>query len=479
MINLISHKVNENCVKTRIVATIGPSSSDKSTLTEMAKAGMSVARLNFSHGDYNHHREVIKHIREVSQEQGIPIAILQDLCGPKIRLGDLPEPIELKQNSMITLAIGKQPNAELYTDFQDLSRMVTPGDTILLNDGYIELLTIDVSPTRITCRVIVPGIVTSRKGINMPDSDVQTKVFTDKDHKDLTFGLQHGVDMVALSFVDSPDNLLPAREIMKQLSREVPIIAKIERPIALKNIEAIMNAFDGIMIARGDLGVEVPPEEVPIIQKNLVKLANIKNKLVITATQMLESMIQNPRPTRAEASDVSNAILDGSDLVMLSGETASGLYPVRTISMMKRIARTTEGSQLYLYAQDLEKKDFNYTEAITRSAAKIAKDLNAKYILVFSFTGNTALRISKYRPHCPVFALSSQPDVVTIMSSFWGIWPHLIPPTTQIDEMIHSGEEVLLNKGLVEKGDLIITLSGRAPMKGATNMLKISKIGLE
>lgn len=478
MIKLVGKKVGEDCVKTRVVATIGPSSSDKETLKKMAKAGMAVARVNFSHGAHEMHAEVIKRIRDVSKETGIPVAILQDLCGPKIRLGNLPEPVKLVKDSIIKLAIGQHPEAELFTDFEPLPDLVKKDDTILMNDGYVELLALEVTKEIITCKVIVPGTVSARKGINLPDSDTAIEVFTPKDRKDLEFGLQQNVDMVAMSFVDSAKNLIPVKKLMEEYSRVVPVIAKIERPVALTNIEEIMDAFDGIMIARGDLGVEVPPEEVPIIQKKLTKYSNARNKLVITATQMLESMINNPRPTRAEASDVSNAILDGSDLVMLSGETAVGEYPVRSIQMMKRIARTTEGSLLYTYAKDIEKKEVDYTEAIARSAAKIAKDLNAKYILVFSFTGFTALRISKYRPHCPVFAFSSQPDVVTLMSSYWGVWPHLIPPTKQTDDMIREGENILKEKNLVNKGDLIITVSGNAPMKGATNMLKISQFDI-
>ena len=462
--------------KTKIVATIGPASSDEKVIRKMIRAGMSVARLNFSHGSHEQHREVIRKIREISRLEDRPVAILQDLCGPKIRLGDLAAPVQLKKNQVIALSTEKDPEALLYTDFKPLPEIVRPGETILIDDGAIELTVTEVRPTSLLCKVRVPGLVKSRKGINLPESDAPIPVFTEKDSEDLYFGLEQGVDLVAMSFVDSPDNIIPMKEIMAQFSREVPVIAKIERPIALTKIDKIMDAFDGIMIARGDLGVEVPPEEVPIIQKNLIRKANRKNKLVITATQMLESMIQNPRPTRAEASDVSNAILDGSDAVMLSGETAVGQYPVQAVQMMQRIAVTTESSKLYRSALDQEKEDFNDTEAIAHSAAKIAKDLNAKTIFVFSLTGNTAMRLSKYRPHCPVYAFTSQQEAVIKMASYWGISPYLIDFTQNTDEMIHKGEGLLMQKKFIKPGDLVITLSGITPMKGATNMLKISRI---
>ncbi len=466
-------------VKTKIVATIGPSCTDEKTLLRMIKEGMSVARLNFSHGDYNHHLEAIKKIRALSEAEETPVAILQDLCGPKIRLGELTAPVQLKKNELIKISIEKDTGAHLYSDFKPLVDIVKKNETLLIDDGNIELTVVEVHPTHLLCKVRVPGIATSRKGINLPDSDVIIPVFTDKDRQDLAFGLEQGVDLVAMSFVDSPGNIIPLKEMMGKYSREVPVIAKIERPIALTNIDGITDAFDGVMVARGDLGVEVPPEEVPVIQKKLIRLANQKNKLVITATQMLESMIKNPRPTRAEASDVSNAILDGSDAVMLSGETAVGQYPVEAVRMMRRIAQTTESSQLYCYSREQKKEDFNYTEAIARSAVEIAKDLEAKFILVFSISGNTALRLSKYRPHCPVFAFTCQKEVVTKMAAYWGIFPHLVEFTPNTDEMMQKGEEVLKSQKHVRPGDLVVTVSGKTPMKGATDMLKISRFNVQ
>lgn len=470
-----------NYLKTKIVATIGPASSDEKKLRRMIKHGMSVARLNFSHGTHEGHLENIKTIRKISAELNIPVAILQDLCGPKIRLSKMENPVELKRGKTITLAADHAQKAELYTDYEDLPQLVKPNDTILLDDGYIELKAIKVEPGHITCRVIVPGMAKSRKGINLPDASISIPVFTAKDKEDLVFGLAQGVDMVAVSFVECAENIVPIREMIDSHSpgRDIPVIAKIERPAALKNIEKILEAFDGIMIARGDLGVEIPPEEVPVIQKKLINMANGRNKLVITATQMLESMISNPRPTRAEASDVSNAILDGTDAVMLSGETAAGKYPVESVEMMKRIALTTENSRLYNYAVEREKDFFSHTEAIVKSASEMADDLKAKAVLVFTRSGKTALLLSQYRPRCPILAFTPHEDAVMKMAAYWGVSPHYIEFVEHTDEMILRGEEHAQNEGLVKPGDLVITVAGVTRMKGATNMLRVSVIGGE
>jgi pyruvate kinase len=465
-------------IKTKIIATIGPSSESEHTLTELIKSGMSVARLNFSHGSYDQHLEVIRKIREISREEEIPVVILQDLCGPKIRLGVLPEPVTLKKNQSIALSVEKNTDAELYTDFKELADVVKKGEALLIDDGNIELTVTEVNPGAgfIRCKVKVPGVASSKKGINLPDCTVPIPVFTAKDKLDLEFGLSNGVDLVAMSFVDSPSNIIPVKKIMKKYSREIPVIAKIERPAALKIIDEIMDAFDGIMVARGDLGVEVHPEEVPVIQKKLIRLANVKNKYVITATQMLESMINNPRPTRAEASDVFNAILDGTDAVMLSGETAVGKYPVDAVKMMRKIAQSAEECDLFCHTMEIEKEMIDHTEAIAKSASRIAEDVKADFIIVFSSTGNTALKLSKYRPVCPVLGISYQKDVVTRMNSYWGISPHYVEYTKNTDDMLHLAEEMLRSKKLLKQGDIVITVSGNAPMKGATNMLKISKL---
>ena len=467
-------------LKTKIVATIGPSSCSEKTLVQMIKNGMSTARLNFSHGTHEDHLIVIKRIRKICENEDTTVTLLQDLGGPKIRLGHMDAPVPLKKNQVIKLSANENQiqEADLYTDFKELPHLVKPGDTLLLDDGYIELTALEVETHYVMCRVKVPGTARSRKGINLPDVSTTIPAFTSKDSADLAFGLEQKVDMVAVSFVESADNITPVREKIKRLSpgREIPVIAKIERPTALKNIDGIIETFDGIMIARGDLGVEVAPEEVPVIQKKLIHLANFQNKLVITATQMLESMMTNPRPTRAEASDVSNAILDGTDAVMLSGETASGKYPVHAVNMMKRIALTTENSKLYYYAVEREKETFSPTEAIVKSAAELAKDLNAKAVMVFTLSGNTALLLSKYRPQCPILAFTPHRDTVSRMTTYWGVAPHYIDFSPHTDEMIRRGEQHAKARKLLKPGDLVVTAAGVTPMKGATNMVKVSKI---
>lgn len=463
-------------VKTKIVATIGPATSDESIILKMIRKGMSVARLNFSHGTFEQHRAVIRTIRKISESEDHPVAILQDLSGPKIRLGRLAQPLLLKRSQQIKLYISETPDA-LFTEFKELVHIVKKGETILINDGYIELKVVSVSPDYVTCRVKVPGIASAGKGINLPHSDIDIPAFTPRDRECLRFGLEEGVDLVAMSFVDKAQAVDPVRQMMAEAKQSLPVIAKVERPVALKNISGIVDAFDGIMVARGDLGVEMPPEQVPIIQKKLIEMANAKNKFVITATQMLESMIENPRPTRAEASDVSNAILDGSDAVMLSGETAVGRYPLKTVEMMRRIARTTEASLLYHPVADKRKGKLEHTEAIVKSAALTARDLQARYIVLFTFSGRTALLMSKYRPSCPVFAFSPQEDVVNRMAGYWGIFPQHIRFSPHTDEMIRRADLRLKEKQLIKQGDLVVTVSGVTPMEGATNMVKVSRFG--
>ncbi len=460
---------------TKIVCTVGPSSAGIDILESMLKAGMSVARLNFSHGDHETHRRSIKNIRKASKETGLPVAILADLSGPKIRVGELKEPVVLKKDKIISIGT-KVNKGDIYTEFIMLPDIVKKGDQILIDDGNIELKVIKAVDDSVDCKVIAPGIVRSKKGINLPSSDFKIPVFTKKDKNDLLFSIREGADLIAMSFVDSPESLIPIKKILKKYSSNIPVIAKIERPQALDKINEIVDVFDGIMIARGDLGVEVLPEKVPIIQKELILLANRKNKLVITATQMLESMINSPRPTRAEASDVSNAILDGSDCVMLSGETAVGKYPIKAVDIMRRIASTTERSGLYPYAIEKDNYEMQHTEAIVKGAAEMAYDMDVKAIMVFSRSGSTALLLSKYRPPCQVFAFTPNQEVRNRMASFWGISPRFINFTSETDDMIRKGEERLKSEGSLKKGDTLLVVAGETPMKGATNMLKFLKV---
>lgn len=477
MIHQIAEKNGfSHYLKTKIIATVGPSCCSEEMLRQMILSGMSVVRLNFSHGFHGEHLLVIQLIRKLSKELNIPVAILQDLCGPKIRLGAMPAPMTLQKDQEIKISVRNPGNGDLYSDFLELPRVIRPGDPLLLDDGYIELKALEVSSDFVLCRVIVPGVAKSKKGINLPSLTEPIPVFTEKDRFDLAFGLEHEVDMAAMSFVKSADDLFPLQEMMKEADWEIPIIAKVERPAALGNIDGIINAFDGIMIARGDLGVELPPEEVPIIQKKLIRMAVEKNKFVITATQMLESMIQNPRPTRAEASDVSNAILDGSDAIMLSGETASGKYPLEAVKMMRRIALTTENSELYPYAPERYKANFGNTEAIVKSAVELAKDLKADCIMVFTETGRSALILSHYRSQYPVFAFTPHMHINSRMAAYWGVSPHFLPFTPERDKMIQSGVEHLKNEKLINSGDLVVLVGGERWMKGGTNLVKVFRV---
>ncbi|MCK5004595.1 MAG: pyruvate kinase [Candidatus Aminicenantes bacterium] len=468
-------KTQDKMKFTKIICTVGPSSESVEVLEKMLKGGMSVARLNFSHGDHSTHKRSIKNIRTASKNTGIPTAILADLSGPKIRVGELSEPVELKKNKVVSLGTRKGEGT-IYTDFTMLPEIVKKGDPILIDDGNIELKVTEVKSSSVDCKVVTPGVVKSKKGINLPSSGLSIPVFTKKDREDLKFSIGEGVDLIAMSFVDSPENIVPVRKMLKTYSADIPVIAKIERPQALDNIIEIVDAFDGIMIARGDLGVEVLPEKVPIIQKELILLANRENKLVITATQMLESMISSPRPTRAEASDVSNAILDGSDCVMLSGETAVGKYPVKAVNIMERIAGTTEGSSLYPYAIEKDDYELQHTEAIAKGAAEMAFDMDVKALMVFSWSGSTALLLSKYRPPCPVFAFTPDPGIRNRMAAYWGVSPRLIKFTSKTDDMIIKGEQELKADGYLKKGDTLLVVAGETPMKGATNMLKFLKV---
>ncbi len=469
-------KKNIEYCKTKIIATIGPSSDSRTQLVKLIKNGVSVARLNFSHGSHAYFARIIGLIREISRNLNIPVAILQDLSGPKIRITELDKPVQLRASQTIRLAADSKIPADLYTDFEPLTRVLKADNKILIDDGYIELRVKKVYRNYLECKVITPGTVKSKKGINLPDISVAIPVFTKKDATDLHFGMQHDVDIVAMSFVETSENILPIKAIMQEYDNNIPVIAKIERPAALKNILSIMKTFDGIMIARGDLGVEVAPEKVPIIQKNLIKLAGQHNKPVITATQMLESMIHHPRPTRAETSDVSNAILDGSDMVMLSGETSVGKYPGKAVNMMRKVAHNTECSVLFQHNRKNNDKKINHTKAIVKSASEIARDLNAKYILVYTLSGNTALLLSKHRPKCPVFAFSPHKKTITKMNMYWGIHPCYIDFTQQTDDMIYAGESILKKSGILKTGDLVVTIAGVTRMKGATNMLRISRI---
>jgi len=470
-------------IKTKIIATIGPSSMKRSILRRMILSGMDVARINMSHGDHSQHREIIKNIRELSTELKRPVGIILDLRGPRIRTGRLRggRPVYLRKNSIIRLTTKDIVGDEhiISTTYEGLVKDVEVGNRILLDNGLIELRVIEKEEDSVVCRVINGGILGENKGINLPGVKISVPSLTEKDKKDVEFGIENEVDYFALSFVRSKENILELKRFISKFNKKIPIIAKIEKPEAVKNFDEILKEADAIMVARGDLGVEIRPEQVPEVQKSIIYKSIMANRPVITATQMLESMTEKPIPTRAEASDVANAIYDGTDSVMLSEETAIGRYPVRSVQMMARIASKTERSPFMRYNLVYEKEPEDIVYAVARSAVNILKDVNAKAIVVFSVSGRTAKLISRYRPIKPVFSFSPDIRVYNMLSLVWGIIPLTIPPIYDAKKLLDEGEKVLLDNGLLKKGDLVVVVTGLALKAGSTNLIKIHRIGYE
>lgn len=457
--------------RAKIVATLGPSSQDSATLERMIAAGMSVARLNFSHGTHAEYAELIQRVRAAAEKLDTPVAILQDLQGPKIRVGDLANgSVVLTRGDWITLTTledGSGPANSIPVDFAELPRFVSKGGRILLDDGRLELRAGEVTETTIQAEVIIGGTLKSNKGINLPGAYIDVPGLTAKDELDLAKGLDLGVDMVAISFVRTAEDVHRVRAFINQHApapdrMDVPIIAKLERSEALENLVEIVEAANGVMVARGDLGVELPPEYVPIAQKQIIDAANQAGKIVITATQMLESMILNPRPTRAEASDVANAIFDGTDAVMLSGETAMGSYPVETVRMMEAIIHESE---LHLskwghwkgHEPSLERED---AISITRAARELAEDVNVAAITVFTESGRTALLMSKSFPRVPILALTPERKTYQRMAVYAGVLPIMVALSHSIDEMLESIESTTLGLHDLKPGQKVVVISG-------------------
>ncbi len=470
--------------KTKIIATIGPASDSKSVLKKMILSGMNVARLNFSHGTHKEHGEVINRIRSLSAEMNRPVGILLDLQGPKIRTGRLKDrkPVMLKKNATVRITTKNvRGTADLITTvYTKLGRDVKKGDTILLDDGLIELRVLSKTTDTILCKIIQGGILKENKGINLPQVKVSASSLTEKDKKDLVFGIKSEVDFFALSFVRSAADLMAVKKLIKKHRSDIPVIAKIEKPEAVQNFDAILKVADAVMVARGDLGVEVRPEQVPPIQKQLIHKAVLANKPVITATQMLETMSSNPVPTRAEASDVANAIFDGTDAVMLSGETASGRHPVKAVQMMSKIAAEAERSPFLSYNIQYGKDPRDLVpHAVAQSAVNILHELDAKAIIAFSLTGKTSQLISKQRPFRPVFAFTPYRTTYNRLALVWGITPLLIHPIKDAKRFVQEGEKILLRKKIVKRNDLVIIVTGLTLTRGATNLIKIHRIGRE
>ena len=465
--------------KTKIVCTIGPASSTAQIIEKMIEGGMDVARLNFSHGTHADHEEKIGLIRTISQRLNRPVAILQDLAGPKIRVGLIPEPgimLEPGQDFILTTLDIQGTHERVSISYQPLPKEVKTGDRILLSDGLMELRVLKTSATGVYCRVITGGLLTSHKGVNLPSGTIRTPALTNKDREDLRFGLAHDVDYVALSFVRSAEDVALAQAIIRQAGKNTPMIAKIEKHEALKHIDAILAVSGGLMVARGDLGVEIPLEDVPLIQKHLIRQANTAGKPVITATQMLRSMVEAPRPTRAEAADVANAVLDGTDAVMLSEETAAGAYPVEAVRFMDRLARIAETG--YAYANFLHQTPRrNISESVAHASCVLADHLDARAIVVHTRSGMTAGCISRFRPRQPVIALSPDRKTVRRLTLIWGCKPYLIDEVKDTDAIFETAPADALKAAGLKAGDLVVMTLGHPLYEtGTTNMIRVKQL---
>ncbi|HEY7510542.1 MAG TPA: pyruvate kinase [Vicinamibacteria bacterium] len=466
--------------RAKIVATIGPASRDPVVLERLLKAGVDVVRLNFSHGEAAEHLEVARTARAIAAAADRPLAILQDLSGPKIRTGRVAQPIELGTGETVLITTDESVEGRrglISTSYDPLPRDVKPGDRILLDDGRIELRVTRIAGDQVECVVVFGGRLGSHKGMNLPGVALSAPALTDKDRRDLALGLQHDVDYVALSFVRQAADVEEAKRLIRALGGSAPLIAKIEKREAIEDLPSILDAADGVMVARGDLGVELSTEEVPTLQKRIIEMANGAGKVVITATQMLESMMDSPRPTRAEASDVANAILDGTDGIMLSGETAAGRFPVEAVETMARIAHYTEehyglrpparvsGSQGTLVARSL-----------ARVANTVAEEIACKLIVAFTESGTTARLLSSYRPQAVIAALTYDDHTFRRLALCWGVLPIRTAFAPTSDEMVARGEELLKQKGLARAGDVVLMMAGHSHTRGATNMLRVHTI---
>ena len=467
----------------KIVCTIGPACRSPRMIERLLRAGMDVARLNFSHGTHEEHARTIAQVRAASLALKKTIAILADLQGPKIRTGALagggPVLLRAGQEFVITTARVLGDSTRVSTIFRPLPREVHRGDRILLSDGLIELRVEQVRGGEVICEVINGGALGEHKGINLPGVKLHVPAITQKDREDLAFALNHGADYVAVSFVRRPEDVLLAKSLIRRARKDTPVIAKLEKPEAIENLDGILRVADGVMVARGDLGVEMSPERVPVVQKMIIARAREFRRPVITATQMLESMTENPRPTRAEASDVANAIFDGSDAVMLSAETASGKYPVEAVSMMARIIEEAEAS-ITEFSRPAPQQQLKVAETVAELVCHASRELHMKLIAVFTHSGFTARLVSRYRPLVPIIAFSPEAETRRRMALIWGVMPKRIEDTRRIDSLAAVAEKHLLRERLVRKGDVIGIVAG-TPMgiRGTTNFMKFHVIGGE
>ena len=466
--------------RAKIVSTIGPASSSRERIRALVDAGIDVARLNLSHGSHEQHEEIYRHLRDASDVTGRGVGILADLQGPKIRVGRFPDgPVRLTLGDEFIITTEDVPGTrhEVSTTYQGLPGDVSAGDTVLVDDGRVVLEVIAVERIQVRTRVVIGGMISDNKGLNLPGVAVSVPALTDKDEADLRWALRLGVDMVALSFVRAPEDADVAYKIMNEENVRVPLIAKIEKPQAVERLQEIVAAFDGIMVARGDLGVELPLEQVPIVQKRAIDLCREKARPVVVATQMLESMISSPRPTRAEASDVANAVFDGADAVMLSGETSVGEYPIEAVETMARIVGAAE--EMCLRANpSLSRVPETVGGAIARAAAEVGAIVGAHALVGFTMSGETARRLSRYRSPIPLLAFTSVQATRSQLSLVWGVETFIVPHVDHTDEMVRQVERALLEIGRCQKGDRVVIVAGSPPgAPGSTNALRVHRIG--
>ena len=469
--------------KTKIVATVGPASRNKETLISLIKAGANVFRMNFSHGSHDDHRKVVEMVAEINTELGTHIALLQDLQGPKIRVDEVENgAVEILEGEQLIITtddiLGK--SHKVSTSYKGITSDVKPGDSILIDDGNLELKVNKVEGPDVYTQVVHGGMLKSRKGINLPNTKVSAPSLTEKDEKDLEFGLQFDLEWVALSFVRKASDIISLKEKIKAAGKNTRVVAKIEKPEAIQNIDEIIEATDAIMVARGDLGVEIPMQDVPMLQKQIARKCNIAGKPVIIATQMMESMIENPRPTRAETNDVANAVMDGADALMLSAESASGKYPVHAVLRMSQTIAAVESqsSSIYhkFYDEDFQSKT-QLNDLLVRAACKLGEFVNAKALVGMTKSGYTAFQLSKHRPKSDIFIFTNKKHLLRQLNLSWGVKCFYYDKTENIDDTLHHMQDILVKDGFLTKGDIFInTASMPSHWSGHTNMMKVSEV---
>ncbi len=476
----LSHVESGLLRRAKIVATLGPAASSYDQIRPLLEAGVNVARMNLSHGSYDVHEEVYRNVKRAADDSGVPVAILVDLQGPKIRTATFADgPQLLTAGDPFTITVREVPGSQdiVGTTYKGLVGDVKPGDTLLVDDGRINLQVESTTDTDVVCRVVVGGIISNNKGINLPGVAVSVPALSEKDEQDLRWGLKLGVDYIALSFVRNAEDIDRVHEIMDEEGIRLPVVAKIEKPQAMENLDAIIDAFDAVMVARGDLGVELPPERVPIVQKEAIESARRMAKPVIVATQMLESMIENPIATRAETSDVANAVLDGADAVMLSGETSVGKYPVNAVKTMAQIISSSEQYGL-ARIPPLGSKPRTQGGAVTLAAVEIAEFVEAKFLCIFTESGDSARRMSRLRSGIPMLAFTPLETIRRRMCLNWGITSFLVDRVFHTDEMYQQVDDVLLGQKLAKKGDKVVVISGSPPgIPGSTNDIRVHVLG--